>query len=85
MNTWAYNLLGTYASRKAIIVTHYFLDNGSPAPWGASGGVNPSNSQGLGIYDALKTRRNVCLFLFLPPTDSALLHLSCLPIKAGKM
>jgi nitrous oxide reductase accessory protein NosL len=63
MNTWAYNLLGTYASRKAIIVTHYFLDNGSPAPWGVSGGVNPTNSQGEGIYEALKTRRNVCMFL----------------------
>ncbi|WP_448699324.1 metallophosphoesterase [Mucilaginibacter sp. AW1-3] len=63
MNTWAYNLLGTYASRKAIIVTHYFLDNGSPAPWGATGGVNATNSQGQGIYDRLKTRRNVCLFL----------------------
>lgn len=67
MNTWAYNLLGTYASRKAIIVTHYFIDNnattGNANGWGNSGGVNPTNSQGKGIYDKLKTRRNVFLFL----------------------
>lgn len=67
MNTWAYNLLGTYSSRKAIIVTHYFIDNNATAGningWGNSGGVNPTNSQGKGIYDKLKTRRNVFLFL----------------------
>jgi hypothetical protein len=55
MNTWAYNLLtGTYAGRKAIIVTHYM---GSPATPSAY------SPQAQEIYDKVKSCRNVFMFL----------------------
>lgn len=54
VNTWAYNLLGTYASRKGIIVSHSIGTSTYPA--GFSG-------QGQGIYDRLKSRSNAFLFL----------------------
>jgi hypothetical protein len=54
MNTWAYNLLGTYSTRKAIIVTHYMMDNGN------QGAFSP---QGLDIYNQLKSRSNVVMML----------------------
>jgi hypothetical protein len=62
-NNWAYNLLGTYASRKAIIVSHYLIESGHQAIWGNQGGVNPTVSQGEGIYNKMKLRPNVCLML----------------------
>jgi hypothetical protein len=54
MNTWAYNLLGTYSNRKAIIVTHYMMDNGNQGNFGP---------QGLAIYNRLKSRPNVVMML----------------------
>lgn len=54
MNTWAYNLLGTYSSRKAIVVTHYMMDNGNQGAFGP---------QGLAIYNRLKTRPNLFMLL----------------------
>lgn len=52
MNTWAYNLLGTYSNRKAIIVSHTAIVN--------SGDFS---DQGRRIYDRLKSRKNVFLML----------------------
>jgi hypothetical protein len=52
--TWADNLLTTYNSRKAIIVSHYITDSGAPAAFGA---------QGQRIYDMAKTHTNVFLML----------------------
>lgn len=49
---WVDNLLNTYSNRRAIIVTHYFINTGNPGSWG---------SQGQDIYDALKDRPNVFL------------------------
>ncbi len=68
MNNFANATLNTYASRNAIVITHYFIDNNTgggaiQSPWGITGGVNPTNSQGLGIYNALKSHKNICLFL----------------------
>lgn len=54
MNNWANELLGTYASRKAIVVSHYLIGIGQPASFGA---------QGLSIYNRLKSRPNVFMFL----------------------
>lgn len=54
MNTWAYNLLGTYASRKAIVVTHYMATDSTTSVFGA---------QGYDIYNRLKTRPNLFMFL----------------------
>jgi hypothetical protein len=54
MNTWAYNLLGTYASRKAIVVTHSMATDDSTPIFTA---------QGSGIYNRLKTRSNLFMFL----------------------
>jgi len=54
-NQWAKNLLtGTYASRKAIIVTHYV---GSPATPSAF------STQAQEIYDTLSSCRNIFMFL----------------------
>jgi PKD repeat protein len=49
---WVDNLLNTYSSRRAIIVTHYTINVGIPGSWG---------SQGQDIYDALKDRPNLFL------------------------
>lgn len=54
LNDWAWGLCNTYASRKVIVVTHYMIGLGDPAPFGA---------QGQGIYDRLKDRSNVFMFL----------------------
>jgi hypothetical protein len=62
MNTWAYNLLGTYSTYKAIIVSHFIIgingtagtNMGTPADFGG---------QGQAIYDRLKSRPNVFLML----------------------
>jgi hypothetical protein len=54
MNNWAYTLLGTYASRKGIVVTHNMVGNGDPAPFSV---------QGQSIYTKLKTRANLVMML----------------------
>lgn len=54
MNTWAYDLLGTYSSRKAIIVTHFLMNRGNQGSF---------SSQGQGIYDRVKSRPNVFMMI----------------------
>jgi PKD repeat protein len=49
---WVNALLNSYSSRRAIIVTHHFINKGDPASWGG---------QGEDIYDALKERPNLFL------------------------
>lgn len=62
MNTWAYNLLLQYSTRKAIIVSHYLIGNNSIAN---SNNGNPGTyrSQGQAIYDRLKFCPNVFMML----------------------
>ena len=52
--SWAANLLQTYSNRRAIVTTHYFLNLGSPDPFG---------TQGAAIYNALKIYPNLFLVL----------------------
>lgn len=54
MNTWVYNTLVTYGTRKAIIVTHYVGGSETPSNFGP---------QAAALYAKIKTRRNVFLFL----------------------
>ena len=54
LNNWADDLLVTYATRKAIVVSHYLIGIGEPASFG---------TQGLSIYNRLKSRPNVFMFL----------------------
>ncbi|MES2378401.1 MAG: hypothetical protein V4553_17545 [Bacteroidota bacterium] len=54
METWAFNTVNTYASRKAIIISHGIMDN----TFNGSGFLN----QGQDIYNKLKNCANVCLF-----------------------
>lgn len=51
---WADNLLKTYSDRRAIIVTHWMVSAGNPAPF---------SNQGLRIYTELKDNPNVFLML----------------------
>ena len=51
---WADNLLTTYASRKAILLSHFIANTGNPAGFGP---------QGQAIYDAFKGHANVSLLL----------------------
>jgi hypothetical protein len=51
---WADNLLTTYSSRRAILLSHYFANTGNPATFGA---------QGQATYDALKGHSNLFLML----------------------
>ena len=51
---WANGLLQTYSSRRGIVVSHYLIDNGFNAPWGA---------QGQATYNALKGNPNLFLML----------------------
>lgn len=60
MNTWAYNLLGTYSTRKAIIVSHMGLETGNPAPWATTGSTY---EQAHVLYDRIKPRKNVVMML----------------------
>ncbi len=52
--TWADNLLKTHVNRRAIVVSHYLVEPGNPAPFGL---------QGQDIYDALKGNANLSLML----------------------
>lgn len=51
---WADALLKTYSNRRAIITSHYIVNTGNPASFGA---------QGQAIYNALKDNRNLFLML----------------------
>jgi hypothetical protein len=51
---WADGLLTTYASRRAIITTHYLINTGNPGSW---------SSQGQAIYNALSDHPNLFLML----------------------
>ncbi len=62
LETWAYNLLGTYSSRKAIIVMHALASNNGTA------GTNVGTpavfySRAQAVYNKLKSRRNVFMML----------------------
>ena len=61
MNSWAYDLLGTYASRKAIIVSHTIMSNNRTS--GSNESPGSFSSQGLAIYNRLKSRPNVFMML----------------------
>src|SRR5205085_6450845 len=50
--TWADNLLTTYSNRRAIVASHYILNAGNPATFGA---------QGQAIYNALRGHTNLFL------------------------
>lgn len=61
MNNWVDGLLGTYSSRKAIIVTHQAIGNAAArvqAPWYAE---SDGYYQGKVLYDRIKARRNVAM------------------------
>jgi hypothetical protein len=51
---WADNLLKTHVDKRAIVVGHYFVEPGNPAPFGL---------QGQDTYDALKGNANLFLML----------------------
>ncbi len=51
---WAGDLLTTYAQRRAIVVSHYLIDVGTPGAWGP---------QGAAIYETLKGHPNLFLML----------------------
>ncbi|MFY9527638.1 MAG: choice-of-anchor D domain-containing protein [Candidatus Acidiferrales bacterium] len=51
---WANGLLQTYSSRRAIVVSHYFINSGFNASW---------SNQGLATYNALKGNPNLFLML----------------------
>jgi hypothetical protein len=51
---WADNLLKTHIDRRAIVVSHYLVEPGNPAPFGIQGEI---------IYEALKGNANLFLML----------------------
>lgn len=51
---WANSLLQTYSSRRAIVETHYFINEGFNATW---------SPQGRATYNALKANPNLFLML----------------------
>jgi hypothetical protein len=51
---WADDLLTTYSNRRAILTTHYMINQGNPGSWGA---------QGQAIYNALGDHPNLFLML----------------------
>jgi hypothetical protein len=51
---WASDLLDLYSRRRAIILAHYLIDTGEPAPFGA---------QGEAIFRALREHPNLFLML----------------------
>jgi len=62
MNTWAYNLLNKYSSRKAIIVSHHLLSNNSEEGTN-EGDPGKFSSQGKTIYERLKKCPNLMMML----------------------
>lgn len=62
MNNWAYDLLGVYSSRKAIVVSHYLIGNNGTA--GTNQGTQGAwRSQGQTMYNRLKSRPNLFMML----------------------
>lgn len=62
LEDWAYNLLGTYSSRKAIVVTHALAGNNATP--GTNEGTPPNfYSRAEAVYNRLKTRKNLFLML----------------------
>jgi predicted phosphodiesterase len=61
MNAWVYELLGTFASRKAIVVSHSIMSLnptvGSNTPQGNFSG------QGKAMYERFKTRPNLFMMI----------------------
>jgi hypothetical protein len=51
---WADNLLTVYSNRRAILTTHYMINQGNPGSWG---------TQGQAIYNALNDHPNLFLML----------------------
>ena len=62
VNDWAVGLCQKYADRKAIIVSHYLINN-NPAKGTNLGGKASWGKQGERIYDRLKTCPNVFMML----------------------
>ena len=62
MNDWVYNLLNTYASRKAIIVSHYLMGHNS-IEGSNDGDPGTFGDQGKGIYNRLKSCPNLFMML----------------------
>lgn len=60
-NAWAYELLGTYASRKAIMVSHAIMSL-NPVP-GSNAQQGNFSAQGRNLYAALKGRPNLFMML----------------------
>jgi len=54
VRNWANALLGTYSTRRAIVVSHYIINVGNPGTF---------SSAGQAIYDALKGNPNLFLML----------------------
>ena len=54
VNNWIYDVLITYSSRKAIIISHYLITKGTPGRW---------SNQGKRLYDRIKGLNNVFLML----------------------
>jgi predicted phosphodiesterase len=61
MNAWAYDLLGTYASRKAIVVSHSIMSLNPFA--GTNTPQGNFSSQGKALYERLKPRANLFMML----------------------
>ncbi|ACU04843.1 FG-GAP-like repeat-containing protein [Pedobacter heparinus] len=61
VNTWAYNLLTTYPSRKAIVTTHFVT--GGHSQYDYNNDFHPFSAQAQAIYDRLKSLPNLFLFL----------------------
>ncbi|SIO36692.1 metallophosphoesterase [Chitinophaga niabensis] len=61
MNNWAYDLLGVYASRKAIIVSHSIMGNNPVA--GSNSTRGNFSGQGSSIYERLKYRSNIVMMI----------------------
>lgn len=62
LEDWAFNVLGTYSARKAIIVTHALaVSNGTPGSNFGTPSIFYSRTQS--IYDRIKSRKNVFLML----------------------
>ena len=61
MNSWAYDILSTYASRKAIVVSHSIMGNNPII--GTNTAQGNFSAQGKGIYERLKILPNVFMMI----------------------
>jgi hypothetical protein len=62
MNSWACEVLEKYPSRKAIIVSHYIVENNKVAGTNEKG-FAPFGKQGVRLYDRIKRYPNVFMML----------------------